>query len=342
MLYQSSIVSSVYSRSIFAIIIAAGLSALLFACSDEEKQIPPPEIFMPSDSGEIEASIGDTIILEPQITYNIKASYEWRKGAVRLDHSEQVLEDTATSLGRMEYFFGVTTPYGSDSITIPVDVIILSDFQNLQLEEKKDTFWIGANTTDGFMHKEMFFPNHYTNDNVWYGFGYSNIHKASTSLPAPPYSAYDKGGNQNIFGLFHQPYQTENQSFIQFRNEQSHQLKSIEITNSTLGYYLLKIGNDNFERMGGSSSSDPDWYKVTITGLNATGGVTGELEFFLADFRFDNNKKDYIIKQWTEVDLSELGAVNKVQFKLSSSRKDNEGNMVTPGYFCIDNLKILD
>ena len=326
---------------------AALTTGLWQGCSDKEKKIPPPEIFLPQGDKEIEVNQGDTIQIEPKITYNFNPKYEWRKNGKVLDHHSQLLIDTASQLGRIEYFFGITTPYGSDSALIPVDVIIMANFQELDLSEEKDTAWIGTAETNGFNHKNLFFPNHFQKtDSSWQGFGYSNMQSTQTSPPIPPYNVYNSSiedSDNNIFGLVKQPMINNSpHPTISFTNGQEHRLKSIEMANSTLGHYRLKFGGDYFERMGGATSNAPDWYKVTMKGFDKNGTETGTVTFYLADYRYDNNKRDYIVENWTEVPLNELGSVHTVEFHLSSSKTNDEGKIITPGIFCIDNLKIKD
>jgi hypothetical protein len=61
------------------------------------------------------------------------------------------------------------------------------------------------------------------------------------------------------------------------------------------------------------------------------------VEFYLADFRFENNGEDYIVDTWEYVDLSSLGVVNKLEFSLGSSDVGAWG-MNTPAYFVIDTI----
>jgi len=88
---------------------------------------------------------------------------------------------------------------------------------------------------------------------------------------------------------------------------------------------------------GGTSGDEPDWFKLTATGKNAGGETVGTLEFYLADYRFENNDDDYILNTWEWFDLSPLGTVASISFGLSSS-KNNSGGMITPAYFCMDNF----
>ena len=331
-------------QACFIFLSLLSFSWLFFACTEEEKTIPPPEIFLANSGREIEVNLGDTISLQPKITYNFDASYEWRKNNVALDHTGQFLLDTANNLGSIEYFFKVTTPYGSDSMVIPVDVIILADFNSLALSTKVDTFWIGSDAKEGFTHKELFFPNQYTNDTIWEGFGYSNMGSKSTVIEnIEPFSVYNIQNKEDYFVLVRVPIKTDRPApTIHFNDDREHNLKSIDVNNTTLGHYLMDFGTDEFERMGGQGSEKPDWCKLTITGINAKGEITSSIDFFLADYRFDNNKRDYIIEEWTTIKLSELGTVNKIQFSLSSSKTNDDGDMITPEMFCIDNLKILN
>ena len=102
------------------------------------------------------------------------------------------------------------------------------------------------------------------------------------------------------------------------------------ITNSAYAYNSL-TGGDSFAKKFGKG----DWFKLTITGYDAAGEVTGTKDFYLADLRDPN--KAYIINDWRYVDLSGLGKVSKLGFALSSTDNGDYG-MNTPAYFCFDNF----
>ena len=61
----------------------------------------------------------------------------------------------------------------------------------------------------------------------------------------------------------------------------------------------------------------------------------------MADYRFSDNAQDYIIDEWTYIDLSQLGDADSLVFSLSSSDNGQFG-MNTPAYFCVDNIVTLD
>jgi hypothetical protein len=65
----------------------------------------------------------------------------------------------------------------------------------------------------------------------------------------------------------------------------------------------------------------------------------GSVDFYLADYQFTSNCYDYILHEWTWVDLTPLGDIVKtLHFELSSSDIGAWG-MNTPSYFAIDNLQ---
>ena len=65
--------------------------------------------------------------------------------------------------------------------------------------------------------------------------------------------------------------------------------------------------------------------------------MTGTVDFYLADYRFENNGDDYLIQDWTWVDLTGLGAATQLEFDLDSSDVGQFG-MNTPAYFAIDDI----
>ena len=118
---------------------------------------------------------------------------------------------------------------------------------------------------------------------------------------------------------------------------QSHTVTGCYVTNDLWTYQDILQGGYGEPPYGGTTGNDPDWFKVTATGKNASGQVVGTLDFYLADYRFSNNEEDYVLNTWEWFDLSPLGNVATISFSLSSSRGSGY-NMITPAYFCMDNF----
>lgn len=82
--------------------------------------------------------------------------------------------------------------------------------------------------------------------------------------------------------------------------------------------------------------------KLTVQGFNGE-KATGAVDFWLAiRTNVDPALPAYniILGDWYKVELSTLGAVDKLVFHLSSSDTDASGNMRTPPYFCLDGIRI--
>ena len=118
---------------------------------------------------------------------------------------------------------------------------------------------------------------------------------------------------------------------------QSHTVTGCYVTNDLWTYQDILQGGYGEPPYGGTTGNDPDWFKVTATGKNASGQTVGTLDFYLADYRFANNEEDYVLNTWEWFDLSPLGDVATISFSLSSSRGSGY-NMITPAYFCMDNF----
>ena len=118
---------------------------------------------------------------------------------------------------------------------------------------------------------------------------------------------------------------------------QLHTVTGCYVTNNLWTYQDILQGGYGELPYGGSTGNDPDWFKVTATGKNASGQTVGTLDFYLADYRFSNNEEDYVLNTWEWFDLSPLGDVATISFSLSSSRGSGY-NMITPAYFCMDNF----
>jgi hypothetical protein len=98
-------------------------------------------------------------------------------------------------------------------------------------------------------------------------------------------------------------------------------------------------GDEYTKKFGGESGDDPDYFKLLVWGVY-DGTQTDTVEFFLSDYRFDNNNEDYIVDEWTWVDLESLGEVDSLMFSMESTDVGMFG-INTPTFFCMDNLSIL-
>jgi hypothetical protein len=98
------------------------------------------------------------------------------------------------------------------------------------------------------------------------------------------------------------------------------------------------LNGDQFaKKFGGASGDDPDFFLLTITGLDASNQSVGSVDFYLADYRSSDNSLDYIVDTWESVDLSGLEGATRLSFAVTSSDIGQFG-LNTPAYVALDNL----
>ncbi|HJW29560.1 MAG TPA: DUF4465 domain-containing protein, partial [Saprospiraceae bacterium] len=109
------------------------------------------------------------------------------------------------------------------------------------------------------------------------------------------------------------------------------------VNNSTYAYYSMRDGDAFAKKFGGETGKDPDFFLLTIK--KYSGGVLADdsINVYLADYRSPDPNKDYIISTWRYVDLSNLGEVDSLYLRLTSSDVGVFG-MNTPAYFCVDQV----
>ncbi|WP_088655513.1 DUF4465 domain-containing protein [Geofilum rhodophaeum] len=334
---KRSVRHSLTGRLLRSVLLALLLVAA--SCANNEKDIPAPgaHIKMPDNGFELE--VGDTLRLSPRVSYEVDASYQWLLNNELLSTEKELLHQSR-ELGQLDYRFVVSTPYGSDTLVIPVSTIIWVNFQEFALNS--DSLWLQMpeNPSNGFSTKNLFFPSYGNQEEDWTGFALSNLSGQSFSTLPSPFSAHAPKKSDEVFMLMHQDDEASGRNFY-FPDGREHQFHSISLTNSALTYQYMRTGLENFPRFGDESQTDPlDWFLVTIEGYDNLGNKTGEIPFYLADFRFENRRRNYLIEEWTVVDLRSLGAVNEIRLRLSSSRDEPTSGARLPFYLCIDNLKI--
>lgn len=118
-------------------------------------------------------------------------------------------------------------------------------------------------------------------------------------------------------------------------------MEGIYVNNSTYAYLSMRDGDAVAKKFGGVSGNDPDFFLLTIRKFENGALGNEQVDFYLADYRFPNSADDYILNEWTYIDLSSLGNADSIEFTLSSSDVGQFG-MNTPAYFCLDNPTTKD
>lgn len=223
---------------------------------------------------------------------------------------------------------------------------ITLDFETVSLPA--DSFWNGSDFSGGMSFGDAFFPNYYVDwgggMTSWSGFSFSNVVDDSTQSLANMYAAWAGNQTSGNFGICYNQlnYMVNNAVIpdtVMFLPNNVKPL-SIRITNSTWTALTIQNGDAFCKPFGGSSGADPDWFCLHIYGWNG-GMITDTVDFYLADYRFADSTLDYIVKDWTLVNLTNLDIVDAITFELASTDTGTFG-INTPLLFCFDDLVFQD
>ena len=217
--------------------------------------------------------------------------------------------------------------------------LLLADLEDLDLAA--ESFWNGEVGGGIFTSGQLSFLNLYNAEYFsWDGYSYANITDNTTPGYDNQYSAIPGTGADGTatYAVAHDGtgYGAQAPTFV-VDYEMPVVIAGAYVTNTTYTYLSMAEGDDFAKKFGGVEGTDPDWFLVTFTGYDNDGEVTGTVEFYLADFQAETNAGDYIINEWTWVDLTPLGAVGEVRAVLTSSDM-GEWGMNTPGYFAVDQI----
>lgn len=216
----------------------------------------------------------------------------------------------------------------------------LIDFGDLSLPP--DSYNHGSDGAGGFTSGGATFNNvHDANSNFWGGWAYSNVNDTLTSGPGNQFAAIT-GAGLGLSGIYGVAYvDTFTPALPRIFLPAGESILGVGVTNTTYAYTSMRDGDDFSKKFGGASGDDPDFLRLTISGLTASEAPTGSVDFYLADYRFEDNSLDQLVDAWTWVDLGGLGADTRIlEFTLASSDNSIWG-MNTPAYFALGGVTVI-
>lgn len=186
------------------------------------------------------------------------------------------------------------------------------------------------------------FPVNY-GSKVYWGGGHVVSNYASTDYKTygsymhqmTVYGPEGKGGHNGTpnFGI-HYGYidgsgynMTEVLPYIYFMDGEARVIDHMWVNNSCYAISCFADGNGLTANIG-----ENDYVKIVATGYTADGGTTTS-EFYLC------NGPEHFVTEWAKWDLSELGAVVKVDFNILGS-SDNGYGFSQPSYFAYDDVAV--
>lgn len=208
-------------------------------------------------------------------------------------------------------------------------------FENFEL--KPGEYLNNASPLKGFESGSIVLPNVYNEEfDFWSGFAISADTNVTTPGFSNQYSAYPGQGavgtTAYAMGYIYEPL------IINLKEGAfGKPMIGMYVTNSTYAYLSMRDGDSFAKKFGGETGKDPDYYFLTIK--KYSGGVISDdsINVYLADYRFADASKDYIVKDWKYVDLTVLGEVDSLILSLTSSDVGVFG-MNTPSYVAIDEV----
>jgi len=331
-------------KNIFVIVCVLIVYAIItfLSCQGYEKDIPSPKIFFNLPDSLVEAKKGDTIYFTPKITYDFDSQYKWYVNNQFIS-SERSFMHISKQLGEIFYAFTVTTPKGFDSVSLIVRTIELIDFNNFPLKEESYDIGEKLQEEDGFKFGFLSLPNKVLPEKKWEGFAMSNMYGTQIYKQDTIYSVFGSNKANKVFTMLSLSQSPELNSFI-FKNDSSYLIGNIDVCNTTRVYNMIVHGDGDKNKPFGRiiDGYHGDSLCVRFSGYDYSGNFKGNIDFFLADYRFERNSDVYVIRNFTQVDLSSLGFINKLVINMFSSLNDETRNMFLPPFVCFDNIKIFD
>ncbi len=247
--------------------------------------------------------------------------------------------------------FGMNTPayFGMD------DFNSISDFYADGIDFPalpEDTYDNGADGAGGFKVSHLFYPNTYNADwQSWEGWSISTQYDDTTAGYENQYSSvtpmmYSTGNwinhnfhfvNSGITNEIRTPYKLNGFEENIYGLTRIPTAVQFGITNATYAYLDMVNGSSFSKKFGGLDGNDPDYFRLLINSVNNKNEVVFQDTVYLADFRFSDNTKDFILKEW---EYAEIRPCDKITFELQSSDVGFFG-MNTPAYFCMQLWQLI-
>ena len=182
-----------------------------------------------------------------------------------------------------------------------------------------DTALVGVSATA----KNITFDNVKDEWGYYYGFTVSTKTDMETAGYLNQYSVYATSGanNSSAFAIYYHG------DSCYIKSKTAFEPVSVDVCLTTYTYLSAKNGDYYAKILG-----DDDWFAATFTGYDEAGSEVGSVEVKLIDGAS-------WMDSWTNVDLSELGKVNKIFISFDGSDKGDWG-LNTPAYIALDNLKV--
>lgn len=217
----------------------------------------------------------------------------------------------------------------------------IADFENFNIG--LDSFLNGSDRAGGFRSGDVFLRNEFTSTafgDFWSGWAISSERDTTTPGFLNQYAAIAGGGwdNSATYAVAYDGSSGFGGLVLNLVGDAvGSVVEGLYVTNSTYAYLSMLNGDSFAKRFGGETGNDADFFKLKVKKFLNGSLQQDSVELLLADYRFEDNSKDYILKDWTWLDLTALGEADSLFFSITSSDVGDFG-INTPAYFCIDQV----
>lgn len=196
-----------------------------------------------------------------------------------------------------------------------------------------DSDWTSPGTDSKFFSGSYSFDTNRHSDSWWGGFGISNQTSTDFASLSDQFKSAAGGGHESA--NYAVVYSYDGAFYYINPTHAGAEGSSVEgfyVTNAAYAADAIVNGDG----MTAGSFAKGDWFKLIVKGEKPDGSVS-TVEYYLADYRSENEPDHYYLDTWQWVDLRPLGTVTKISFAFDGSRKNSYG-LTTPTYFCMDDF----
>lgn len=212
------------------------------------------------------------------------------------------------------------------------------DFESFDIPQ--DSFLNGSMNPGGFIENGVILPNQYTPvyGGVWSGWSLSSKEDTLSAGFTNQYSCIAGHGvnGSKQYALTYAPMG----SVIKLEEPASDKrFIGMFVNNGTYPYYSMLNGDGFAKKFGGADGNDPDYFALSIKAFEGGELSSDSILFYLADYRFDDNNLDYIVKEWQFINLESFSRSDSLFLEFYSSDSGSFG-VNTPTYVFVDNIMI--
>lgn len=196
-----------------------------------------------------------------------------------------------------------------------------------------DSDWTSPGTDSKFFSGSYSFNTNRHSDSWWGGFGISSQTSTDFATLSDQFKSAAGGGHESA--NYAVVYSYDGAPYCITPTHAGAEGSSVEgcyVTNAAYAADAIVNGDG----MTPGSFAKGDWFKLIVKGEKPDGSVS-TVEYYLADYRSENEPDHYYLDTWQWIDLRPLGTVTKISFAFDGSRKNSYG-LTTPTYFCMDDF----